>query len=266
VNLHVQSAGIPKLIRQLTEQYERIKLQFKHILRISYGYIGQFLSEPATSLASSVNRYSETRTASSKINAVLTSLMLNYTNALIHHLLKAGEAIKTDPQNPHHINLVSFRVSDLMRSKLQCSESSLISLLNTMYMLDNSEPMHGKFKLVRIKNKLDDPANNIMVNYLFMGKVQCEMQLSIQEAKGKEKNYYTFSHFVYELVRGKFGSIAECAIMTSQLDPMITACKQPYYNEKATPMHSRYNQGRDHTEYKALRRDSIIESTSTKIL
>jgi hypothetical protein len=65
-----------------------------------------------------------------------------------------------------------------------------------------------------------------------MGKVQCELQLSIQEAKGKEKNYYTFSHFVYELTRGTFGSIAECAIMISQLDPMITACKKTYYQEK----------------------------------
>ena len=42
-----------------------------------------------------------------------------------------------------------------------------------MYLLDNNEEMQGKFKLVRIKNKLDDPANNIMINYLFMGKVQC---------------------------------------------------------------------------------------------
>ena len=42
-----------------------------------------------------------------------------------------------------------------------------------MYLLDNSETMKGKFKLVRIKNKLDDPSNNIMINYLFMGRVQC---------------------------------------------------------------------------------------------
>ena len=49
-----------------------------------------------------------------------------------------------------------------------------------MYLLDDSDLMKGKFKLVRIKNKLDDPANNIMINYLFMGKVQCELQLSIQ--------------------------------------------------------------------------------------
>jgi hypothetical protein len=101
-----------------------------------------------------------------------------------------------------------------------------------MYLLDSSDEMHSKFKLLRIKNKLDEPANNIMVNYIFMGKVQCELQLSIQEVKGKEKHYYTFSHFVYELTRGNFGSIAECAIMVSQLDPMITACKKPYYQEK----------------------------------
>ena len=123
-------------------------------------------------------------------------------------------------------------MSDIMRSKLQCSESSFISLLRTMYLLDGSEEMRGKFKLVRIKNKLDDPANNIMINYLFMGKVQCELQLSIQDAKGKEKHYYAFSHFVYELIRGKFGAIAECAIMISQLDPMITASKGPYYQQK----------------------------------
>ena len=72
---------------------------------------------------------------------------------------------------------------------------------------------------------MDDPANNIMINYLFMGKVQCELQLSIQEPKGKEKSYYIFSHFVYELVRGNFGPITELAIMLSQLDPMISTCK-----------------------------------------
>ena len=92
--------------------------------------------------------------------------------------------------------------------------------------------MKNKFKLVRVKNKLDDPANNIIINYLLMGKVQCQLQLSIQEPKGKQKNYYAFSHFVYELTRGMFGPIAECAIMISQLDPMIIACKHPYYQEQ----------------------------------
>ena len=158
--------------------------------------------------------------------------MLNYTNILIHHLLKAGENIMTATvasKQYHNINLILFRVSDLMRSKYQCSESDFISVLKSMYILDDSDLMINKFKLVRIKNKLEDSANNIIINYLFMGKVQCELQLSIQEAKGKEKNYYTFSHFIYELLRDKFGSIAGCSTMISQLDPMITACKHTYY-------------------------------------
>ena len=83
-----------------------------------------------------------------------------------------------------------------------------------------------------IKNKLDEPSNSITVIYLFMGKIQCQLQLSIQEPKDKQEKYYTFSHFVYELVRGKFSPIAECALMISQLDPMISACKLPYYEEK----------------------------------
>jgi hypothetical protein len=167
----------------------------------------------------------------SKINAVLTYLMLNYLNLLIHHLVKAGVTISTDYSN-QNISLVVFRVSDLMRSKLQCTERGFISLLKTMYLLDSSDAMRGKFKLVRIKNKMDDPANNIIVNYLFMGRVQCELQLSIQEPRGKEKNYFTFSHFIYELTRGKFGTLAECAIMIAQLDPMVSVCRDTYYIEK----------------------------------
>jgi len=30
-----------------------------------------------------------------------------------------------------------------------------------------------------------------------MGKVQCELQLSIQEATGRQKNYYAISHLLY---------------------------------------------------------------------
>ncbi len=51
--------------------------------------------------------------------------------------------------------------------------------------MDSNESMRKKFKLIRIKNKLDDPANNIIINFQFMSKIQCELQLSIQEPKGK---------------------------------------------------------------------------------
>jgi hypothetical protein len=40
------------------------------------------------------------------------------------------------------------------------------------------------------------------------------------------------SHFIYELVRGKFGAITEAAIMMTQLDPMINASKEITYSEK----------------------------------
>jgi len=60
-----------------------------------------------------------------------------------------------------------------MAAKLQCSENSFIALLKTLYLLDSSDKMKDKFKLVRIKNKVDDPPKNIMINYLFKGKVLC---------------------------------------------------------------------------------------------
>ena len=175
-------------------------------------------------VGTSVARYAATRTVSSKINAVLTSLMLTYTNILIHHLLKAGKRITI-----YNLNLLAFRVSDIMRAKLQCEESSFINILKTMYLLDDDPKMEGKFKLIRIKNKLNEPANNIIINYLFQGKIPCELQLSVQEPKGKAKNNYVFSHFIYELMRGRFGPIAECGIMISQLDPMVTVCNYNYY-------------------------------------
>lgn len=119
-----------------------------------------------------------------------------------------------------------------MRSKLQCSESSFLALLKTAYFLDQQPSMHGKFKLVRIKDKLDTASNNVIINYL-MGGIPCQLQMSIQQPEGKQKNYYTFSHFVYELTRGNFGAIAQLAIMTSQLDSMISANQNTYYEEKS---------------------------------
>ena len=84
---------------------------------------------------------------------------------------------------------------------------------------------------MRIKNKLDSRDNNVLVNFMFM-RVQCEMQVSIQGLGGKEKNYYSFSHFIYELTRGKFGALTECAIIVSQYDPIVADSKGHYYEAK----------------------------------
>ena len=84
-----------------------------------------------------------------------------------------------------------------MRSKWQCSESSFITLVKLMLKMDELESMKDSFKIVRIKNKLDSKDSNILINYLYMGKVLCELQLSVQELKNKDKHYYNFSHFIY---------------------------------------------------------------------
>jgi hypothetical protein len=62
--------------------------------------------------------------------------------------------------------------------------------MNSLSLLDSSKEMEGKFKLVRIKNKLNMKDNNVLINYMFMGKVQSELQLSVQKMGDKEKHYY----------------------------------------------------------------------------
>lgn len=59
-----------------------------------YKFLGDILSEANTEEHSTVRRYSDTRILASKINSVLTFLMLKYLNIQIHHLLAAGINIR----------------------------------------------------------------------------------------------------------------------------------------------------------------------------
>ena len=51
------------------------------------------------------------------MNHVLTNLMLKYTSLMIDHLIKAGKKVLTS-EGKKDLNLVMFRVSDIMRAKL----------------------------------------------------------------------------------------------------------------------------------------------------
>jgi len=44
-------------------------------------------------------------------------------------------------------------------------------------------------------------------------------------------NYYMFSHFLYELTRGKFGVLSECATIISQHDPIVSSSSADLYYE-----------------------------------
>ena len=166
------------------------------------------------------------------MNAMLTEFTHKYLCILIYHLLEAGAEINDHGFNLQHVNMVSFRVCDLLRSKFECTESSFISIINTLNLLDDAKELKGKFKLVRVKNKLNQKDNNVLVNYLLFNKVQCELQISIQNMKGKEKNYYNYCHFLYELTRGKFGVLTEFAIIVSQHDSVINSSNDKYYRPK----------------------------------
>jgi len=53
--------------------------------------LGDIIFRENESFAESVFRFSNTRKTSSKINAVVSSLTVEYLSILIHHLLLAGQ-------------------------------------------------------------------------------------------------------------------------------------------------------------------------------
>jgi hypothetical protein len=47
--------------------------------------------------------------------------------------------------------------------------------------------------------------------------------------EGKEQHYYSFAHFLYELTRGHFGVLSECATIISQYDPIASSSTEDFY-------------------------------------
>lgn len=215
-----------KLYEQLVgkkKEKERIK---EHLVTKNKYFQGSFVSQTnKKNIGKFIKRYTETRVMASKMNALVIHFMQQYVSELIRMLVEVGsieihstdtdfrseynsqpKIVKTEKED---INLVVFKIGDLMRSKIHCNEATFIRLLKTLYILDEAEDKgEPLFELVRIKNKLDTKDNNILINYLFMGKVQCELQISTQSISGKEEHYYNFNHFLYELTRGQFGVLS----------------------------------------------------------
>ena len=162
------------------------------------------------------------------MNTLIIRFMQEYLSGLIHLLIEAGKFEEKKDQmskgEAEFINLISFRIGDLMRARMHVNEAACIRVLHSLYLLDEHESKEAPFfKLVRVKNKLDKQDNNVLINFLFRGRLQCELQLSSQKVEGKEQKYYAFSHFLYELSRGSFGILSECAIIVSQHDPIVAS-------------------------------------------
>ena len=126
------------------------------------------------------------------------------------------------------INLVHFRIHNLLSAKLHCNQNTFISITKTLSLLDSSQLMQEKIRITRIKDQLRSSEGNVVINYIFMGKVECQLEISLDEAKGREKSKDVFRKLIEDISSGKFGPISECAKIFSRLDPLILSCRGLY--------------------------------------
>lgn len=77
-------------------------------------------------------------------------------------------------------------------------------------------------KIIKLKNRLEDNNNDILLNIFFKEKVICEIQLGIfKEVNKKESLYSQFNHFLYELKRSEFGVLSALSNTIAQHDPIV---------------------------------------------
>jgi hypothetical protein len=78
-----------------------------------------------------------------------------------------------------NINLVANRTGDLLRAKFFCSQEEFMKILMIMKELDKYCRMKKSnfFKIVKVNNKIKTDNNNVLINYMFYDKIQCELQL-----------------------------------------------------------------------------------------
>ena len=112
-----------------------------------------------------------------------------------HHFIKNART------NLEKINLVTFRVFDLLRCKCTSGEEEII------YLVEDFERKDKKcegFELVRVKDRLSQGTRDVMINGKFGNGPVCEIQLAIcSSADIKQDLLDKYNHFLYELKRSK---------------------------------------------------------------
>jgi len=142
-----------ELLDNLNEEYKEARVKLRALKEKNTDLVGQILSKQSSAV--NLLRYGSTRETSSKINAVLISLMVEYLSVLITHLLRAGQISNPKTKESCHLNLVVFGLGNLLRSKFSCDETTLTTMLKTLSVLDECDALQNKFRLVRITNNLD---------------------------------------------------------------------------------------------------------------
>lgn len=66
-------------------------------------------------------------------------------------------------------------------------------------------------KIFRVKNRLKQGTNDILINVLYKEKFLCEVQLAVKSPKASKSKWIEcsnmFNHYIYEVGRSLFGPL-----------------------------------------------------------
>jgi hypothetical protein len=185
-----------------------------------------------------IKKFTSVDVFAGKLEEMVAHYTFRYLNRLIHSLLSisisAGEKLYENYKYLENledlaekylkelgeINLVTFKVGDLLRARYSCLEHEFVNTLGILYKI---EELDSSFlRIIKIKNRMFEKDNDILINLFFKNRTICELQLSIhREENKKEKLYGEFNHFIYELKRSEFGIISEFSSIIAQHDPIV---------------------------------------------
>lgn len=110
--------------------------------------------------------------------------MLSYLNQIIHILLLIPRNIREkfahdeEMQKELEIDLVTFKISDLLRCKFSSHENEILRAYRELKRISDEKDY---FKIVRIKDRLELGTRDILINFNYMGKLLCEIQLAVTD-------------------------------------------------------------------------------------
>jgi hypothetical protein len=140
----------------------------------------------------------------------LESFIIDYLNSLIHGLLRVAKNVDNQLEFfqkliiPVPLNLLSFKVSDILRCKYASKEKEVLRVFCEIEKMAKEEKEN--FKITRIKNRLKLSTNDILINVKLNNQINCEIQIAVNTT---HSNFMSCSnkinHYIYELKRAEFG-------------------------------------------------------------
>ncbi len=101
----------------------------------------------------------------------LESFIIDYLNSLIHGLVRVSKNTFQRLEYyeflviPVRLNLLSFTVSDILICNYASKEKEVLKVFGEIQKISQKNP--DKFKIIRIKNRLQQSTNDILINAKF---------------------------------------------------------------------------------------------------